>query len=107
MLQPNFLRDVALEVERARELFPNSDGVMCALTEEVGEVAKAHMDEPWSNVYAECVQVAAMAMRVAMEGDPTLLSIRKARGAIGGPTCDKAGCEDPFRQRQPCGLCYE
>lgn len=82
----DFLAEVAAEVMRARDKFPSSDGVMCALTEEVGELAKAHMDEPWLNVRAEAVQVAAMALRVALEGDATLYPIRRGRGQLDGPT---------------------
>lgn len=45
---------------------------MCALTEEVGEVAKALLDESPDRVYEEAVQVAVMAMRLATEGDRSL-----------------------------------
>lgn len=76
-----FLTHVYEEVVRARILFPSPDGLMTALTEEVGEVAKAMMDESRPRVHTECVQVAAMAMRLAIEGDPTLNALRKARGA--------------------------
>ncbi len=75
-----FMCDVTNEVIRAREKFPSPAGSMCALTEEVGEAAKALLDEPWAHVYTECVQVAAMAIRVAIEGDPTLYDIRSERG---------------------------
>lgn len=45
---------------------------MTALTEEVGELAKALLDESDQRVYEEAVQVAVMALRVATEGDPSL-----------------------------------
>lgn len=76
-----FFHDALCEVERARKKFPDSYGVMCALTEEVGELAKASMDEPWENVYKEAIQVAAMAARVAIETDSSLWPIREKRGA--------------------------
>lgn len=76
-----FLEDVRVEVERATTKFPSPDGVMCALTEEVGELAKAMMDEPRHRVRAEAIQVAAMAARAAIEGDPTLDPIRERRNA--------------------------
>ena len=76
-----FLRDVKREVERARIKFPQPNAVMCALTEEVGELAKAMMDEPRVRVWAEAVQVAAMAARAAVEGDPTLDETRAKRNA--------------------------
>ena len=71
-------------VSQARAKFPDSYGVMCALTEEVGEVAKAYMDEPLSEVYKEAVQVAAMAARLALEGDASLQRIRDERHADSG-----------------------
>lgn len=76
-----FIIEVLSEVEFAREKFPEPDGLMTALTEEVGELAKALMDEPNVNVYKEAIQVAAMACRIATEGDPTLNKIREKRGA--------------------------
>lgn len=76
-----FTYDVSTEVLRAREKFPDPYGVMCALTEEVGELAKALMDEPRARVYKEAVQVAAMAARLALEGDPSLQRIRDERHA--------------------------
>ncbi len=80
MAEPmNILTEIAEELARAKKLFPSSDGVMTALTEEVGELAKALLDEPWDRVRVEAVQVAAMAIRVALEGDPTLDGIRATR----------------------------
>lgn len=76
-----FVVQILSELEFARGKFPSSDGVMTALTEEVGEVAKALMNEPMRNVYEEAVQVATIACRIATEGDPTLAAIREERGA--------------------------
>jgi NTP pyrophosphatase (non-canonical NTP hydrolase) len=78
-----FLEAVEKEVQRARELFPelfpSSAGVMTALTEEVGELAKAMLEERWGRVREEAVQVAAMAMRLAEESDKTLRGLRRQR----------------------------
>jgi hypothetical protein len=71
-----FLGDVYSEVDRAREKFPGTNLVLAALTEEVGELAQAMLkrragkmtDE---DVWKEAVQVAAMALRCAVEGDPS------------------------------------
>lgn len=71
--------DIEAELENARSKFPGTEHVMNALTEEVGELAKdlLHLQyEPAkgktaSTVYAEAIQVAAMAIRVATEGDTT------------------------------------
>ncbi len=85
LLEHPFLIDVMREVARARRKFPSSYGSMCALTEEVGELAKALMDESPENVRAEAMQVACMAMRVAIDGDPSLDPIRIKRGLL--PLC--------------------
>lgn len=74
----DFLEDVQQELIRARAKFPNPHFSMTALTEEVGELARALLKvkagkESPVTVWEEAVQVAAMALRVAVEGD---LSIR-------------------------------
>lgn len=76
----DFLADVGLEVRRARGLFPDPSGLMTALTEEVGELARALLDESTERVREEAIQVAAMAARVAIEMDPTLSALRASRG---------------------------
>ncbi len=69
-----FLQDVAKEVARARDLFPSNRHQLAAFAEEAGEVANAFLDVDYgkkkpSDVYTECVQAAAMACRLATEGD--------------------------------------
>ncbi len=106
----DFLQEVREEVARARTKFPQPDGLLAALSEEAGEVAKAMLDEHWQNVRKECVQLAAMAFRLAEEGDPTLTPIRRKRATYAqglGPRCPYLGCADPCRQSPPCALCYE
>ena len=76
-----FFEDVDTEALSATEKFPEPHYLAIALFEECGEVAKAIADESWDRVYAECVQVAAMACRLALEGDPTLSALRYRRGA--------------------------
>lgn len=73
------LENIQAELSRARHKFPNPQGSMTALTEEVGELAKALLDEPWARVIEEATQVAVMAIRVATEGDPTLDGYREQR----------------------------
>lgn len=80
-----FLEEVRAEFVRATTKFPNPVGSMCALTEEVGELAKAVMDEPSANARKEAVQVATMAARVAIQGDPSLDVIRAKRGVDNHP----------------------
>ena len=62
-----FLNALCAEIEMARFKFPDRI-TMAVLVEEVGEVAKALQEECREAVYFECVQVAAMAMRMATEG---------------------------------------
>lgn len=74
------LGEIATELARAQSKFPSSNLAMIALTEQVGELAKALLDEPVANVRKEAIQVACMALRVAIEGDPSVNSHRFAKG---------------------------
>lgn len=75
----HFICDVVNEVIKARKKFPSSMCSMTALMEEVGELAKAYLDEPIENIYKEGVQVACMAARVVLEGDPSIDEYRNSR----------------------------
>lgn len=75
----SIVADIINELEKARAKFPSSEASMTALMEEVGELAKAYLDEPRANIRAEAIQVATMAIRVALEGDPTLEAYRFKR----------------------------
>lgn len=75
-----FLVAVWQELERARLMFPESDGVMAALAEETGELAKAMLGQPLERVYKEAIQAACVATRIATEGDPTLDAVRRSNG---------------------------
>lgn len=69
------MQAIAAEVSSARIKFPAPNKNMTALTEEVGELAKALLEYDGSDrdeIEKEAVQVAAMAIRVLEEGDPTL-----------------------------------
>jgi len=79
MTDNDFLVMVAAEVMRARAEFPGANATNAALVEEVGEVSKALMYEPWNAVVAEAVQVAAMCLRLATEGDATMKEFRWAK----------------------------
>ena len=75
-----FQTDVCDELVRARTKFPEPTFSMCALTEEVGELAKAMLKRcagkgSSKDVWDEAVQVAAMAQRVAVEGDVSMQRI--------------------------------
>jgi nicotinic acid phosphoribosyltransferase len=77
MNDQEFTAAVQKEIAHARTKFPGSEANGPAMIEEVGEVCKALMYEPWQNVVAECVQVAAMAQRLATEGDDTMRAFRE------------------------------
>lgn len=75
-----FSAELKLEVQRARKKFPSTPVTMIALMEEVGELAKACLDESVERITEEAIQVAAMAQRVATEGDR---SVDQYRGWLG------------------------
>ena len=55
---------------------------MVALTEEVGELAKALLDESRERIRAEAIQVACVAIRIIEEGDCTIEDWRNKRQAL-------------------------
>jgi NTP pyrophosphatase (non-canonical NTP hydrolase) len=67
------------ELAAAREAFPGKTHMLAALVEEVGELAQAIMQHDRKQetsvheVLREAVQVACMAIRVAVEGDDNFL----------------------------------
>ena len=67
------------ELKAARTAFPTTTHMLTALVEEVGEVAKALMEHDRKEgtsvqeVLREAVQVASMAIRIAVEGDDNFL----------------------------------
>lgn len=75
------LQSIRQEAMQGIESYPDASGLMVALMEEVGELARAMMSETRDRVKDEAVQVAALAIRIAIEGDPTLDAIRARRNA--------------------------
>ena len=79
--------EVLTELARARKLFPSSPGLFAALIEEIGELSEELL-HPESlrgasrNSRTEAVQVIAMCVRLAFEGDPTLTEVRRSRRAV-------------------------
>lgn len=67
-------RDLGIEYIEATTKFPGNNFQFAALIEEVGELAQALMEQTISGkftseqIYKEAIQVATMAMRVAIEG---------------------------------------
>ena len=73
----DFMRDALIELNHARKKFPSANHSFLALTEEVGELAQAILKVragKWDKlrIYQEAIQVATMAMRVALENDESL-----------------------------------
>lgn len=69
-------RAISDELRRARAKHPTSRVTNTAMVEEVGEVAKALMDEAGFRVREEAVQVAAMAVRLLLDGDDYMQAFR-------------------------------
>lgn len=80
-----FLDAVRCEAMRAQGLFPGRQIKAMAMNEEVGELNKALLDEPWEAVYKEAVQSAAMAALLALKGDSSLDAWRASKG-LDNPT---------------------
>lgn len=71
----NWMHDVNDELVRARAKFPKPDYLITAFSEESGELVKSVLDHLFEKatkdeVYAEAIQVIAMAVRLIEEGDP-------------------------------------
>lgn len=70
---PDWVRDVCMELERARAKFPGTELLTTAFAEEAGELVKAILDNyhgKASDIYIEAIQTIAMAVRLIEEGDP-------------------------------------
>jgi NTP pyrophosphatase (non-canonical NTP hydrolase) len=66
-----FVGSMYNEIHRAQTKFPYPNPNLAALMEEVGELAQAMLqNKNPDEIYREAVQVATMAMRCALEGDP-------------------------------------
>lgn len=73
-LDAQFIADVIAEIAVARRKLPGNIHRLAAFHEESGEVARALLNHHYGKhasdvVYRECVQAAAMAVRLATEGD--------------------------------------
>lgn len=75
-----FLAEVRNEILRARTLFPGDRIRGLALAEEFGELCKALLDESADRVHKEAVQTAAMAARIALDGDGSVREWRTEKG---------------------------
>lgn len=62
------VHDLKQEIERARRLYPGTEKLLPALMEEVGELARALLDEGDGDYREEAIQVACVSLRIATEG---------------------------------------
>ena len=76
MTPSQFLASVHKEFQTSTARFPQPNHTLAKLAEESGEVARAFVrikegrgGISHADAQAECIQVAAMAMRLALEGD--------------------------------------
>lgn len=72
-LLANIFKDIGAEVAAARSKYPSNQFMIAALMEEVGEASQAMIDHSFgkdskSHIYLELVQVAAVAIRLMLEG---------------------------------------
>jgi len=72
---PSTVCDIAEEVLRARKKFPGNRFLLAALTEEVGELARATLQRKPENIIKEAIQVAAVAIRIIEEGDSAFADV--------------------------------
>jgi NTP pyrophosphatase (non-canonical NTP hydrolase) len=64
------LDELRLEIQRSRAKHPGRAHKLAALTEEVGELAQVYLQgQGRARVRAEAIQVACVAIRIAIEGD--------------------------------------
>lgn len=70
-VKPETLGDLAEEIVRARDKFPNADCLFPALVEKFGELADAIVNDKGLD-RKECLQIACVALRLYEEGDPKL-----------------------------------
>lgn len=76
-----WLRALDDKIERGRAKFPRSRFMLFALVEEVGELVKAMLANNPVSVREEALQVAAIAIRIAEEGDATMDAYGSSRVA--------------------------
>lgn len=68
---PGFMQALRSEYKRATRKFPEPNPNLIALMEEVGELARAILeDKNEEDIFMEAVQVATCAMRCAIHKDP-------------------------------------
>jgi hypothetical protein len=81
----DFLHEVFEELARAREKYPTANLLGLALMEEVGQLARVLLDDSPETIRRYARQVAAVATRIATEGDESIDDFRELAGLDGYP----------------------
>jgi NTP pyrophosphatase (non-canonical NTP hydrolase) len=69
-MKPQTVEAIEIEIVKARTKFPKNAKLLAALMEEVGELAKALLQNKGADeVRKEAIQVACVAVRIIEEGD--------------------------------------
>lgn len=79
-LQVDLFADIAVELVRARTQFPGNAVMGLALLEEAGELSRALREESAARVREEAIQVAVMAIRIVLDGDSSVDTVRRIHG---------------------------
>lgn len=96
------IQEVRLEISRAQAKFPNTEHMLAAITEELGELAQALLQQQHepekrithANIFKEAIQVAATAIRLAAEGDASFALYDPKVGYFAGAyVCSQCGAE--------------
>ncbi len=96
-----FFIEMREESKRALAKHPKHEHLLVALMEEVGELSRAHLEgEGTARIREEAVQVAALAMRIALCGDddfkaPCAHERTYSNEAFGEFCADCDECVDP------------
>lgn len=77
-----FWQLLQLEVLFARTKHPGNELLVTALLEEAGELARACLEGSAEDIHREAVQVAAVALRIATEGDQSVKDWREKIGKL-------------------------
>ncbi len=93
-----FLAAVLHEIEKNRRQYPHFDATTAVVTASAGELAIAMLSEKSAEVYDKAVRLAAMALKLAVDGDRSLEPHRDKRhlGGVGrmGPLETPSGISD-------------
>jgi hypothetical protein len=77
--EADFLKEVMKVVRAHRKEHDDTEGVVIALQEQLGVLGVALTEKPWEVVYDTALKIAALSLRVALEGDATLAFLRYER----------------------------